>query len=133
MFEGDIGYEEVILLSLFIVAFVLDFIKSKKYRKEVKERANREWSDGIELTADELEERLSETELMYENLEETYWMHIGLLAGFFSYLYWHVWYVSILIFLVVGFGGSRCLAIRPFSNGIADPIVTQGKQTPKNL
>ncbi len=128
MIKGSIGYEEVILLSLFILAFILDFFKSKKYRKEIKERANREWSEEIELTADELEERLSETELMYENLEETYWMHIGLLVGFLSYLYWHVWYVSLLIFVVVAFGGSRYLAIRPFTSGIADLKVMQGKK-----
>ncbi len=112
---GDIGYEEV-LFALFALALIfMDVYKSKKYRDTIRERAQREYEEAIELTVEELESRLGESELLYEDFEQTHWMTVGLLLGICSYIYWHVWYLSVAISVSVVFIGWKYIAIRPFT------------------
>jgi hypothetical protein len=57
---------------------------------------------------------------MHEGLEQTYWAHIGAISAIIAHLYWHQWYVSVLVGMSIVFVGWKFFAIRPFSNGIPD-------------
>ena len=115
-----ISLAEALLILIIIISLAYLTRKVKQQRGRIKERVNREFNQGIELSTDELENRLGELELMYENLEETYWAHIGVLVGISTYLYWHVWYVSIAIGVGLILIGCKFLSIRPFITGVAD-------------
>ena len=110
--------------AVFIVFFVTSIIyqgrRCSKIRAEIKARANKEYDEEIDLTKAELESRLGEAELMYEELEETHWTHIALWAGFASYFYWQNWYISLGIFVFLFFVGDKYLSIKPFKSNIPD-------------
>lgn len=114
------NYIDVLVVLVVLGAMFFDFMKTKKHRNRIKERDKKEFEGKIELSADELESRLGESELLYEDLEQTYWVQAGLLLGICSYLYWHVWYVSIISGVGVAFVGWKYIALRPFSNGAND-------------
>lgn len=109
---------------LFLVLSALILIHSgrrnAKIRTEIKARTNKEFDDEIELTNDDLKARLSEVELMYEELEQTYWEHIGALVGIASYFYWQNWYISFGVAILLIFVGGKYLSIKPFKSGIPD-------------
>jgi len=115
-----ISFEYALFILLIIILFIFDIRKVKHHRDEIKERVNREFDQEIVLSVDELESRLGESEIMYENLEETYWVHVGLLVGMATYLHWYNWYVSIAIGVGVIFIGYKFLCIRPFKTGVPD-------------
>ena len=109
----------LIFVIIVIGLFIHDAVKTKKRRAYIKERANAEYNSD-NLGQEYYRERLGESELMYEDLEETYYMHIALLIGIAVHLYWDVWYLSILVVVLVAFLGIKFLATRPFSHGVPD-------------
>ena len=111
---------DVLFVIIMLVAFVYFARKTRKTRSEIKERANKDYDSEEELPNDELESRLGEAILMYEELEERYWAHIGFLAGLASYYYWDVWYLSFGIGILLMLVGHQYLSIRPFRSGIRD-------------
>lgn len=115
-----ITYIDSILILFFLIALANTANNSRLHRKRIKESANREYNEEIELSLDELESRLNQSELMYEDLEQTYWVHVSTLIGICSYLYWHSWYISIAIGVGLIFLGVKYLAIRPFTTGVPD-------------
>lgn len=66
------------------------------------------------------QDRLGESEIMYEDLEETYYVHISVLVGLAAQLYWDTWYISVAIGLLVAFMSLKFLALKPFTNGVSD-------------
>ncbi|MBU1369062.1 MAG: hypothetical protein KKE62_18825 [Proteobacteria bacterium] len=114
------SFEGLIIIAVIIVGIYCNVRFTAKQRSLIKKRSNWEYEKEIELTKDELESRLGEAEIMYEDLEEQYWTDVALLVGIMSYLYWHIWYISLLITLIIGFTGIKYLTIRPFKTGIPD-------------
>lgn len=112
-----IPFEYALFVLLIIIAVIYDARKVKQHRDRIKERVAREFSQEIELSVDELQSRLGESELMYENLEETHWVHVGLLVGTATYFYWHNWYISIAMGVSLIFIGYKFLCFRPFTTG----------------
>ena len=109
-----------LLLAIIVIGlFIHDALKMKKRRAQIKERANSE-NNAEHLSQEYYRERLSESELMYEDLEETYFIHIALLIGLAVQLYWKLWYFSIAAVAVVAILGIKYLATKPFSHGISD-------------
>ena len=114
------GITEIIIIAWFVVALPISIYKVSKIKRANREKVNREFHSEVELTADEYQSRFSEIEFMYEDLEQIYWAHIGVLSAIIAHLYWHKWYVSILVGMSIVFIGLKFLAIRPFLNGIPD-------------
>ena len=104
--------------SILTVAVIIEITNTVKRRRKIKERATRESKIG--LTRDELENRLGESELMYEELEKSYWLHIGILVGVCVQLYLHNWYISVISSVVAIILGYKYLTIRPFTSGTPD-------------
>ena len=115
-----IALSEILFFIFTVVLTAFNIKKSKNRRKTIRDRVQREFDEEVELSSEELESRLGESELMYEDLEQTHWVTVGILLSFCSYLYWHVWYVSIAIGVCVVFVGWKYIAIRPFTTGIVD-------------
>ena len=91
-----------------------------KIKKDIKRRANREFESDCQPTIEELESRLGESEVMYENLESSYWAHISVLVGIVSYLYWYVWYISLPIAVLLWVVGVKFLSVKPFTASVPD-------------
>jgi hypothetical protein len=110
--------------GLFILAVIIALLhharKTAIQRNKIKERINREYDQEIELSTDELKSRLGESELMYEDLEQSFWVHVGVLIAVATYFYWHFWYISLVIGPSIIFVGYKYLSLRPFTTGIAD-------------
>ena len=115
-----ITLESGLIILVGIIAIVFSARKNAKHRAIIKERANRDYEQENELSQDELETRLSESELMYEHLEETHWLSVGLLVGIATYFYWHIWYVSVAIGIGLIIIGSKYLSLHPFTTGVPD-------------
>jgi hypothetical protein len=115
-----ITLEDWILIILVVVALIYSARKTAVQKSIIKKRANHEINKKIDLTQEEFEIRLGKAELMYENLEQSYWAHVGLLVGIISYLYWHVWYLSLVIGVTLMFIGYKFLSFKPFTSGVAD-------------
>ena len=115
-----ISLDTGIVIFLVVAAIIHGFIKTKKYRENIKTIANKEYENEIEATIEELEDRLSDSQIMYEELEQDYWIHIGLLLGAISHSYCHTWYISIAIGLFIMFFGVKFLSLRPFSTATPD-------------
>ena len=111
--------EELTLLLIVLGAFVWQAKIVHQQRSKIKERANEEFEKDIDPTIDELQSRLGESELQYESLEDTYWLHIGMFSGVASHLYWHHWYISIPIAISIWVVGGNYLTLKPFASGIA--------------
>ena len=111
--------EVLILLLIVLGAFGWQAKIVHQQRSEIKKRANEEYEKEVELTINELQSRLGESELKYESLEDTYWLHIGMFSGVASHLYWHLWYISIPIAILIWVVGVNYLTLRPFVSGIA--------------
>lgn len=112
--------EGILFILVAILVVALSIRKTGKIRDQIKERVNREYNQEVELSTDELEQRLGESEIMYEKLEQTYWTHVGLLVGISTHLYWHVWYLSVAVALCLIFVGTKYISIKPFSTGVPD-------------
>ena len=111
---------EIVVVSFIFVCFVYQAKTVAKHRRKLRDRANENFRSEIELSTDELESRVFEVELMYEELEGTYWAHVSALAGALSYLYWDIWYLSLIVFILLWFIGERFLTLKPFKMGITD-------------
>ena len=109
-----------IFIIIVLVSLIYSARSASKIKAKLKARANKEYDSEAELTNDELKSRLGEAEVMYEELEQTYWVHIGVLVGIVSYFYWHVWYLSISISVMLIFVGDKYLSIKPFKSGVPD-------------
>ena len=97
--------------------FVHGAINTKKQRALLKKRSNEEF-EADNLDNEYYTKRLSESEFMYEDLEETYYMHISLLVGLAVQLYWGVWYISLAVGISLAVIGIKFLALKPFLNSI---------------
>ncbi|RHW76805.1 hypothetical protein [Colwellia sp. RSH04] len=111
---------DVLLVLIILVTFLYFARKARKTRSEIKKCANQDYESEEELSNDELDRRLCEAKLMYEELEERYWGHIGFLAGLASYYYWDIWYLSFGIGILLMLVGHQYLSIKPFRSGIRD-------------
>jgi hypothetical protein len=110
-----------LVLLIVIVAMIAWQIKTVSSRKaEIRLRAHKDFEVGYMPTIEELQNRLSESELQYEELEHTYWVHIGVFVGIAAQLYWNIWYVSIAIALFTIFVGVKFLSSNPFTSKIAN-------------
>jgi len=107
-----------IVLALISIAFTAR--KSSKARTKIIEQANEDYDNGVSLTAYELQNRLDRANVFYEDLETKYWVHIGALTGFASYLYWDVWYLSVGLCVFLFFIGDMFMSIKPFKSGIPE-------------
>ena len=111
-------------IGLFIlVGIILIFYSARKtalQRTKIKNRINLEYEQEIELSTDELESRLSDAELMYEDLEESYWEHTGFLVALATYFYWHIWYLSLVIGIGLIIVGRIYLSLKPFTTNMPD-------------
>lgn len=114
------GITEILIIAWLVIALPISIYKTAKIRRANKERVNREFHSEVELTAEEHQSRIGEIELMYEDLEETYWAHIGALCAIIAHLYWHNWYATVLMGVSIIFIGYKFLTIRPFTTGIPD-------------
>jgi hypothetical protein len=112
---GGVLFVIIIFITLFHSARRISKIRSK-----IKAGANKECDAEIELTNDELEIRLGEADLMYEELEQTYWAHTSALIGIASYFYWHNGYLSLGASVLLALLGDKYLSIKPFKSGIPD-------------
>jgi len=114
----------VLLYTLYIILVIITLLlharKIAIQRNKIKERTNREYDQEIELSTDELESRLGESELMYEDLEQTYWMHVGILIAIATYFYWHFWYISLVVGPTIIFVGYKYLSLKPFTTNLND-------------
>lgn len=115
-----ITLESGLFILVVIIAIVFSARKTAQQRAKIKERVNREYDQEIKFSTDELESRLGESELMYEDLEQTYWVHVGALVAIATYFYWHVWYLSTAVGIGLIFVGYKYLSLRPFTTGVAD-------------
>lgn len=109
--------EALIFICVAVASLGYSAYRTKRERTRIKERANREYQDEHEPTRDEIESRLLEAELMYEDLEENYWLQMGLLLSIGSYLYWNLWYISAGIGVGIVWIGYKFLSVRPFTTG----------------
>ncbi len=114
------GIKEIVIITLVIVILIRTIYSSSKIKRINKKRANREYSSGVDLSAEEYKTRLGEIELMYEDLEGDYWFVGAAASSIIAHLYWHNWYITVLIGVSIWVVGWKFLAIRPFTNGIAD-------------
>jgi len=63
---------EGIIFFLVVVWAIFSAAKNTaKQRAAIKARTNQEYDQETELTSDELQSRLGDSEIMYENLEQT--------------------------------------------------------------
>jgi hypothetical protein len=108
--------EGVLLIIIILFSIIFSGINASKVRAKIKARAIHEYKIENELTQDELESRLLEAEIMYEDLEQTYWVHVGVLIGVALYFCWHIWYLSIAISVLIIFVGDKYLSIKPFKS-----------------
>lgn len=111
---------DIVITTWIMVALVKSIKNTSKIKRINKERVNREYNSTSDLSVEEYQTRIGETVLMYEDLEGDYWF-VG--AGLFSiiaHLYWHNWYITVLIGVSIWVVGWKFLAIRPFTNGIPD-------------
>ena len=115
-----ITFESGLFILVVIILIFSSARKTTQQRAKIKERINREYDQEIELSTDELESRLSEAELMYEGLEESYWEHVGLLVAIATYFYWHVWYLSLTVGISLIFVGYKYLSLKPFTTNMPD-------------
>lgn len=107
-------------ILLVIVALIISARNTATKRAKIKEQVNREYDEEVELTRDELESRLGEAEILYEDLEQTYWVHVGVLIGIATYFYGHIWYLSVAIGVGVIIVGYKFLSLKPFSTAMPD-------------
>lgn len=111
----------IALFTTFVIWRTISAVKHTRKRKnEIKQRANLEYNNDITISAEELERRLSESELMYQDLEETYWIQSSLLIGLCTYLYWGIWYISLIVCMAIAFIGFKFLSLKPFSTSLPD-------------
>jgi hypothetical protein len=113
-------WEGVFFVSIILIMLFISAKNSSKVRARIKAQANADYDNEIELSTEELESRLGEANLIYEELEQTYWLHISIAIGIASYFYWHVWYLSLGIGLALVFIGDTYLSIKPFKSGMHD-------------
>ena len=111
---------DLAFIGVVIFALIRQVLDTAKRRKQIKDRANRDFEADGEIPRGELDNRLSEMESMYEDLEQTYWAHISALVGIASYAHWHIWYISVSIFVALAIVGTQFLSLKPFTTGIAD-------------
>jgi len=111
-------YVGIVVALLIVIQIFFSARKVSKQRLQIKEQANKDFDKGVEV--DVLESRLGDAELMYEDLEETYWVHISALIVISTYFYWHLWYVSIAIGAALLFIGVKYLSLKPFSTATPD-------------
>ena len=112
--------EGIILLLIVIWALASAVRNTAKQKAMIKARTNNEYDNDIELTTDELQNRLGDSEIMYEDLEQKYWVHVSVLIALCTYFYSHVWYLSIGIGILLTFIGCKFLSVRPFSTAVPD-------------
>ena len=112
--------EGIAFLVFIVILFVYDVRKISQRRLQIKVRANKEFDEETELTIEELESRIGEAELMYEDLEQTYWMHVSAFIGISTYFYWHLWYASVAIAAATAFIGYKYLSVKPFTTSIPE-------------
>jgi hypothetical protein len=114
------GITEIIIITFFFVMLVKSIYSSSKIKRINKERVNRDYNSDVDLSAEEYETRIGESELMYEDLEGDYWFAAAGLSSIIAHLYWHNWYITLLIGVSIWVVGWKFLAIRPFTNSIPD-------------
>jgi hypothetical protein len=112
------GSSELVVVLAALILMFYGAYRTRSARKKIKEQANRDFHE--KLNRDQLESRLSESELMYENLEIDYWIMVSLFVGVCTYLYWHVWYISVPATIGLAWLGTQYFAAKPFSTGIPD-------------
>lgn len=112
--------EGIVLLLIVAWALISSAKNTAKQRARIKERANHEYDGETEISADELESRLDDAEIMYEDLEQTYWVHVSVLIGLCTYFYWHIWYVSLGLGMGLAYIGCKFLSVKPFSTAVPD-------------
>lgn len=110
----------ILFVTIVLLSLIYSARKASIARGKIKDQANKDYDCDVELTATELKERLGEAEIMYEELEKTYWIHVGVLVGLSSYFYLHNWYLSIGVSLLLMIVGEKFLSIKPFKSGIPD-------------
>ena len=113
-------WEGVVFILLILISIIVHARKTSKIKARIKAQANEDYERATEIPKEELQRRLGEADLMYEELEKTYWVHLGIAIGMASYFYWHIWYLSLGIGLLIVFIGDNCLSIKPFVSGIPD-------------
>jgi hypothetical protein len=111
---------ELLFIAAIFVALLMEARKMATRRGKLKQRSNQEFDQEIEISRDELELRLGESELMYEDLESTYWMHVSALVAISTHLYWHNWYLSLAMFAALAIIGVTFLSLKPFTTSIHD-------------
>ena len=115
-----ITVESGLFILVVIILILFSARKTAQQRAKVKERVNREYDQEIELSTEELESRLGEAELMYEDLEKTYWGSVGVLVAIATYSYWHTWYISLTIGISLIVVGRKYLSLKPFTTNMPD-------------
>jgi len=113
-------WEGIFFISLILILLFISAKKSAKFRASIKAQANADYDSETEVHAEEFQSRLGEANLMYEELEQTYWVHLSIAIGVASYFYWHIWYLSFGIGLALVFIGDNYLSIKPFKSGMHD-------------
>ena len=115
-----LSLEGLLFIAAIVVGLLMQVRDTAARRGMLKQRTNQEFSEEIEISRDELETRLGHSELMYEELEKTYWMHVSALAAISTHLYWHNWYVSLAMFAALAIIGVTFLSLKPFTTSIHD-------------
>ncbi|MCH2058125.1 MAG: hypothetical protein MK214_16225 [Thalassotalea sp.] len=103
-----------ILIGLLLLSLIYSSIKTSKAKTRIKEQSIRNSSSERNLEKEELEDQFTELALMYEDLEQTYWVHIATLVGIISFFWLNIWYLSLGVSLLVIFLGDRYLSLKPF-------------------
>ena len=92
----------------------------KESRETISRRDKAPNFNAMQKANDDLRDRLIASQVEHQELENSYWQTSGVLIGIATYLYWHVWYVSIIIGLLIIFVGIKFFSFRPFDTSMPD-------------
>ena len=70
-----------------------------------------------EMTEDEIESKIGELELMHEDLEQTYHVHVCALLAVILHLLYHNWILTIVAPIILLVAMRKFMAKKLFTNG----------------
>lgn len=112
--------ENIISATFFIGLFFVFARQTASAKQKIKKRANEEYVSSKNINTEDLQKRLAESELMYEELERERVIVFAFLAGLLSLHTLNEWYWALLSAVIAGVLADKYLSVKPFTNDISD-------------